>query len=304
MDHPLIEDGQKRLRQQVIHFFKNAYKVHRSSNIVFVCGGNEDAHMRTLFREHCNIHLPEYEVFLPEAAMSNIFSGEVVESFDITEFEELVAELSHAIVVFPEAPGSFAETGYFSAINKIAEKCILALDFNRQRSDSFISLGPAKKISSISIFQPTIQLDYNNPDFNIILERIRRIGVKKYSKKLKISTFKELTSYELSAIIHEIVNMCSIATFNDVLYIMRGIFEGKLSAIKTQRLMSILFGADYLQEVGQYGHLKINSAKAQLLEIKDGFRKEATEIRLSLADVYQGGDSEFLGLLEGARDVD
>ena len=43
--------------------------------------------------------------------MNSIFSDELRELFDLADFEELVGEISYAIVVFPEGPGSYAETG-------------------------------------------------------------------------------------------------------------------------------------------------------------------------------------------------
>lgn len=144
------------LRKRMVHFLKRALEVQRRSNIVFLCGGNDSGHMRTCFREYCEHHLPEYEIFLPEAAMGSVFSDELSEPFDLTDFEELVAAISYVIVVFPEAPGSYAETGYFSAKTKLAKKCILVMDSNRQNQDSFISLGPAKKSQNAQRFTLTL----------------------------------------------------------------------------------------------------------------------------------------------------
>lgn len=128
------------------------------------------------FKDHCLQNLPDFQIFLPESAMKNLFSGEVAEPFDIADFETLVGELSHAIVIFPEAPGSYAETGYFSAVQPLAKRSILVSDLKYQRDDSFISMGPAKKIGSLSLFQPIIQLDYAAPDFDVVTERIKRIN--------------------------------------------------------------------------------------------------------------------------------
>lgn len=125
MDHPIVSEAGKSLRQRVIHLLSGGYSISRHSNIVFVCGGNDEAHMRTLFCEYCSDNLKDFEVFLPEAAMDDALSDENSVPFNIADFEELVGNLAHAIVVFPEAPGSFAETGYFSAVNNLSEKCIL-----------------------------------------------------------------------------------------------------------------------------------------------------------------------------------
>lgn len=172
MEHPLRKDKNKELRGRVVQFLRNGYLIQRQSNIIFVCGGSNPDHMRRRFREEFDALLTGFEFFEPEYAMKSYFTLGDVEPFDIAEFEELVGELSHSIVLFPEAPGSFAETGYFSAIDQLGKKIVLALDSSRQKGDSFISLGPAKKIQDISVFQPNLQFDYDKPDFSLISERI------------------------------------------------------------------------------------------------------------------------------------
>ncbi|MGM0743432.1 MAG: retron St85 family effector protein [Pseudomonadota bacterium] len=126
----------------------------------------------------------------------------------MSEFEELVGELSHAIVLFPEAPGSIAETGYFSARPDLARKIVLAVDRNRQRNDSFISLGPAKKIHDASRFQPNIEFDYDDPDFTIISNRIvERAPLHRTKKHLEIKAFSETPTFELFSIIQQLVSL-------------------------------------------------------------------------------------------------
>lgn len=115
MDHPIRSDTNKVLRGRMVQLFKNGYYILRHSNIVFVCGGNDDDDMRVQFETFFPSRLNEYEFFKPEFAMENYFSFGDTEPFDIADFETMVADLSLAIVLFPEAPGSFAELGYFSA---------------------------------------------------------------------------------------------------------------------------------------------------------------------------------------------
>lgn len=302
MDHPLVSQEQKHLRQRVVQLLRTSYNVRRSSNIVFVCGGNDDAHMRMLFRAYCVNNLPDFEIFHPEYAMENIFSIEPDEPFDITDFEQLISELSHAIVIFPEGAGSFAETGYFSAIKQIAKRCILVLN-SKYIKDSFISLGPAKKISESSIFHPLVKIDYDNPNFDEISERIRRINKYVYKKNLSFEEFKDLSPFELSCIIHEIVNILTIATIDDVLFTFKLIFKNRHSAPKVRKLVSILIGAKYLRHLGDYGHMSINPNKTKLLELREGYVEEERSIRLSLAEIYQDSDADFLTLVEASRDV-
>lgn len=299
MDHPLIHEAQKGLRKRVVHFFRHGYKVQRESNIIFVCGGNDANDMRALFKDYTRNNSPEYDIFHPEFAMENLFSSGFPEPFDITDFEALVGSLSRAIVIFPEAPGSFAETGYFSAIDHLCEKIILVLDSEKQKDDSFISLGPAKKIGQKSRFYPVIQMSYNSPDFNVIVERMRRVKLKKTMKILNWNKLSDLTDYEWFCLTHEAVRFLTIATIEDLKYIFRSMSDGHLSVNKLHQIASILVGSKYLIEYSEFGHLRANSEKSALLEISSGNATEHNELRLELANLYQDSGGEFKTLVDG-----
>jgi predicted transcriptional regulator with HTH domain len=85
--------------------------------------------------------------------------------------------------------------------------------------------------------------------------------------------------------------------------VMRALFKSRLSLTKIQRLMSVLVGANYLTEVSQFGHLAVSIDKQRLLEVKEGFKEEETDIRLALTEIYQRGDVGFLRLVEDSRSV-
>lgn len=303
MDHPLIEKENSDLRKRVIQLLQKAYRVPRSGNIVFVCGGNEDEHMRQKFRTYCEENLKDFDLFFPEWAMKDYFSSVNPEPFDISDFEFLVGELSHAIVIFPEAPGSFAETGYFSAISDLSSKTILALDAPRQRDDSFISMGPAKKISSSSRYQPNIQLDYLDPKFELIANRIRSRGQSKNKRLFKVDTFAQLTMYEIFCLVQKLISIMSISRIDDVLYIVNGIFRSKISKPKVRHIASILVGVGYIVPIGDYGHYSSAQGRDDLLEIRDGYTGQESSIRVELAEIYQRGDPEFLGIVEASRNA-
>lgn len=304
LDHPLIDQNNMTLRQRVVKFIKSSYSVNRSSNIIFVCGGNDQAHMRMQFVQYCRSKLEEFDVFLPEYAMKTVFDETSSEPFNIADFESYISQWSHAIVIFPEAPGSFAETGYFAAIEKIAKRCILVLDLAHQHKDSFISLGPANNIGKYSIFHPIIQINYRAPDFDPVAERIKRIQHHINKKKLSLNKFKELSAYELFCLVHEVVNLLTIATTQDILYMFRAIFSGRIMPSGVKRALSILVGSKYLCRVGEFGHMCINSDKPRLLYLNAGNVAEEREIRLSIAALYQDADKEFIDLVEASRRVD
>lgn len=275
-----------------------AYSVPRVSNIIFVCGGNQKDHLRMRFRTYCNDNMLNYHILFPEDALSNFFSEALDEPFDIADFEKLIGQLSQAIVIFPEAPGSYAETGYFSAIEDLRKQSILVLDTKFQGSDSFISLGPAKKIDSDSIYRPVVNMDYENPDFDIIASRTRKLNTKKTRKDLNITNYKSLHEFELFSLIHGIVDLRSIATLDDVTYILRGMFSSHVSLSSIRKLISILVGSNYLVAIGKYGHLSTNKQRSKLLDVREGFKDDYSEIKLTLVSLFRVGDQEFNQLVE------
>lgn len=304
MDHPVTHEGQKDLRKRVIQFLSSSYYVRRESNILFVCGGKSDEHMRIRFRSYCIENLNEFDVFFPEYAMDNYFAGDVEEPFDLADFEQLIGELSHAIIIFPEAAGSYAETGYFSAIPELAKRSVLVLDTAYQAEDSFISMGPSKKFASQSIYQPAIQISYNDPNFDVIAERVKRTNKKKYKKKLVIEKFSNTPAFQLFCLIFHIVDILTITTFDDIIYILRGIYSGHVSVVGIRKVTSILAGSSYINEIGELGHFHRNHKKPDLLTIVDGAANELKAVRLELANLYQSADADFMTLLEASAHVD
>jgi len=235
--------------------------------------------------------------------MKHYFSNIVSAQFDITDFETLIGDLSHAIVLFPEAAGSFAEAGYFSATPKLAAKTVLALDAYWQGSDSFISMGPAKKINEASRFFGIIQTPYAAPVFSDIVQRLKRIDLSKNRKTLTLGAFKNLTTYEKMCLIHKIINILTIATYDDLIYILRSLFANRFSTEITKQLMAILAGSKYILQVNDYGHYRTNNIKAPLLITRIGFSGEESLISLELGELYSRSDQEFLDIIEELDDA-
>lgn len=305
MDHPLRSDTNKALRKRVVDFLREAFSVSRQSNIIFVCGGNAENSMRRKFQLEFPTLLPGFEFFEPEFAMKSYFTLGDNAPFDIAEFEELVGELAHAIVLFPEAPGSIAETGYFSAKDELAQKVVLAIDGARQRSDSFISLGPAKRIHDASIYQPNIQMDYSDPDFSIISNRIlERRPLNKNLKKFKIEKFSETPIFELFSLIEKLVEILVLATIEDIEYFLRSIYGGAISTPRVKKVVSILVGSKRLKSVGAYGHFKAVRGNEGFLQLRDGFKTDLVTLSVDISAALLSADHELKVLLERLGDAD
>lgn len=298
MDHPLRSDDHKSLRRRLYTLVSHGFTIPRQSNIVFVCGGSEPHHMRRRFQDEFEALLPGYEFFEPEFAMRKYWTLGDSEPFDIATFEEMIGNLSHSIVIFPEAAGSLAETGYFSARPEIAKKILLAINAQHLAKDSFISIGPAKKIADASIFQPNIQFDYDNPNFKLISQRLLdRAPLHSTRRALQIKAFSEMNSFELFANIQTMVALLGVATVDDIEFFLRGLFAGHIGSSKIKQLVSILVGSARLVEIGDYGHLKVSDEDNLILQIKDGAKTERDVLKVDLSAVYLGADSEFSSLL-------
>lgn len=298
MDHPLRSEKNKILRGRVVDFLKNDFSIMRDSNIIFVCGGSESDQMRSQFEQEFQNLLPKHEFFKPEFAMVNYFGLGDSEPFDIVDFERLVGDLSLAIVLFPEAAGSYAELGYFSGQTKLARKIVLVLDIKYQKFDSFISLGPASKIANTSKFRPTIQMDYKNPDFSLVSTRIlERAAPKKTMRKFEPAKFSELSAFELFALIHKLVAILIAATPDDIVFFLRSMFEGRVTSSKIKKVISILVGSGRLREVGDFGHLVPQKGKDHALVLQDGNKTFDFELKVMLSAMLSASSTEFSAIL-------
>lgn len=298
LDHPLRDDANKALRQRVIQHLKSGCSVKRAGDLIFVCGGNDPTHMRPRFTSYCSIHYPELELFQPEYAMKDYFAGPGGTPFDLGTFERLVAELSHVIVLFPEAAGSFAEAGYFAQDERFRSKTLLALDLQWQGSDSFISMGPARQFNQKSRFAGTMQIPYAAPDFEQIVQRLKRFGFERYRKELNLSAFSDLSPYDLFCLLHKVVDLIGIATIEDILYVLRGVFSGAVRPKRIKEMMSVLVGANYMQAVGGFGHYRIAASRPDLMQPRDSLKGVENQIRLDLAAFYPTCPADFQAILE------
>ena len=304
MDHPLISDAQSELRRRVVQQLSAGYNIARFSHIVFVCGGNDPSHMRQKFKNYCDRKKPRFEIFFPEFAMNDYFSGPVTEQFDIADFENLVGRLSHAIVIFPEAPGSYAETGYFCLVDELSRKTVLVLDTAYQNRDSFISMGPARKIGRASVFEPNISMNFKKPKFQDIIDRLGRINPARSKRRMITDHRVNENEYDIFCLVFKLVDLLQIATFQDILYILRAMTKSQISSSLVRKISSIMVGANYLVQVGDYGHYRVNSMKRGLTSVRDGFASAETQLRLALATLIQSGDHEFRVIVETPINAD
>lgn len=126
---PLSEnDAGRAIREQVSRFFAGSQLfLELVSPRLFVCGGptkkapGKRISRRRKFLEWLSKQEPRFAVILAEDIYS--LAQRKSEPFlNLNSFESVLAELSDCTLVFPESVGSWAEVGFFSAIEKLAKR--------------------------------------------------------------------------------------------------------------------------------------------------------------------------------------
>lgn len=245
--------------------------------------------------------LKEYDIFKPEIALKYPWKSKDG-PFNLTHFEELIAEISHAVVIFPESPGSFCETGYFAAKENIVRKTLLAISKKFEGHDSFISTGPLNLFNETSDFRPAQYVDYSG-DFREVISRIKARKPERNRKAINVTKYKEMSFSEKMGMIQKIVKFLQIATIEDILFVMRAAFNSHISENEIRGLAAILRGSGYLLRDDKYGHLYANSYKADFLEVRSGSIGEETEILFQIANHIEG-DADFSSLLIEIKHAD
>ncbi|BBF91615.1 hypothetical protein BLTE_03000 [Blastochloris tepida] len=215
----------------------------------------------------------------------------------------MIADLSHAIVLFPEAAGSYAEVGYFAGVKQIAKKTILVLDSKFQGSDSFISMGPARKIDKISMYAGNIQICYDNPDFSCVISRIKRNKFSLNRRKILFSTYNDISNFERMCIIHKCCEILSVATFDDIVFVLKGVFSARISTENVKQLMSILVGSGFIRRVGSYGHYCAVEGRKGFLFPREGFVEKESSLKLEIASICDDTEGEFYRLIDGVANA-
>lgn len=86
--------------------------------------------------------LPDINIVLSEQLWEDGFDSTI----DLLTFEDFLAEVSDAIILFVESPGSFCELGAFAYADSLfSDKMIIVLDEQYREERSFIATGPVLK---------------------------------------------------------------------------------------------------------------------------------------------------------------
>jgi hypothetical protein len=306
MSHPFNLPKGKELLKRVALLFTTSEKafVLRDSKIVFVCGGPVEAEgsppntMRRHFLDYAKIHLDHLRIFLAENAERDFITHDEPEFHNIAEFEELIAEVSDCIVIFPESAGSYAELGFFSKNENLRVKILVAPDATRQGDDSFMHRGPINLIDKNSKFSPAVQIDYSNHTFEPIKQRLEKRIIGRKRKQFTFTTYANLSVREKLFAICEILKIFSALSFEGVNYAFRSIFSN-VSQHEVKRLLSILIAAGLVRRIdSEEQHLYFEPQQSSFMEF-DNFN--LIEIQVEILDYYIAEYSNLANLINEVR---
>jgi hypothetical protein len=301
--HPLLTEDGAKIRTKIRTFLHDHGYLVRNSNIIFVCGGNDDNSMRSRFMIEARPHLLNFRLFKPEDAVSHDFLDRPARRIDLSSFENLIAKLAICTVIFPEAPGSFAELGLFSEWSEVRERLLPVLDSNRQEQDSFLLLGPVAQIQEGSEYG-TYYLDYTNPDYPGLCTRINnRANTNSRKRKIDIGDWDETPDIVRFAIVHFLLDICRISSIDTIAYLMRGIFDGHCSKAWLADVCAILVGAGEAKLFGEE-HSIIQPPNAEtFIDTISKHEGELIDLRFAINEFYQDFP-EFMEQIREAHHAD
>lgn len=281
------ERTQAFFRRGDLHF---ATKVH----LCFVCGAADPGEgkplsLRRQFLDWSRSNEPNIVCVQAENAVTDLLRqvDERRSSRDLAVIESAIADTVDSLLLFPESPGSFAELGLFSVNEKISKKMLVAVAPQHQ-GDSFIILGPIKRINSQSSYspQPIVLSDALDASFEQI--RTRLVGgagsTGTYGRRYAHSEWKSYALRDQLSIIDKLTDLSGSITEEDLFDLVFKIF-GNYEKSDIRILVALLKSMDriYRTEMGDIIR-RLDSPIAQFI---DGGAGEAVEVKASWSQSYK-----------------
>lgn len=288
MRHPVTEPQNKRVRDRLNDLVLNGLHRTASTNIIFVCGGDEEYHLRPKFIQFMKSEMPGYRPFRPEAAQKDYFEQDHEDSLNLNHFEELVSSLSLGIVLFAESPGSYAETGLFSALDNARRKTLVVLNASLQGRGSFLTFGPVAVIVDKSRLGAAIQLDYENPQFGHIKDRIEdRIPIPKGYRAIGAKDFSDLEPIEIMALVWFYVDLLRACSFEDLVFVINSAFNAHANERRIKEVLSVLVGVGAIVREGPLGLVRIADRSIKLAEPSKSYIGRLDELALEVTNLIE-----------------
>ena len=274
---------------------------NRSRHVVFVCGGKIDGSaptMRGRFLTWARTELPDFIVILAERAFKEALFHDPPRFINLSKFEQLVAQISDCVLIFPESAGSFAETGYFSTVDAVRQKVLVANDLSHQAAESFTNLGPLDTFNKKSLFQPTVHVSTAGPDIDFlpVKERLARLRDRARRKRLHHRPYSALDYGEKFCVLLEAFIIFRALTLEGLKRTIAESF-GKLKPADVkdlQILLPTLIASGYVTRRDDY--FVASATAAPLLEIEGA---SVSDLVAHATYYHQRHDKHAYDLLRG-----
>jgi hypothetical protein len=193
MDYFDIIYNNKSLSYVKKHRVSSNYRIQATPKFIFLCGRQKmnptDTTNRDLVKEYFKSNKDVFCIFAEK-----LWIDDSKKALDLLSFEDLIAELSDAIILFIESPGTICELGAFAFAEKhLLEKLIIVADKNRKDDPSFINLGPIRKarenlvpVIYTNISTPLTSKEFTSELANILQKKKRIINT---TSMVFLSTF-------------------------------------------------------------------------------------------------------------------
>jgi hypothetical protein len=246
-------------------------KIFASSDrhLIFVCGGDSrKVNLRSQFLDFAKKELPHLRLILAEDAYVDLMGSSKPDFVNLVVFEDLVADLSDCVILFPESFGSAAELGFFVGKEKITKKLLAANPIAYQGDDSFLNLGPIALVNSSSNFKPAIVIEDKTPvDFSAIGKRLARFAGARRRMSFPHKEFDAYSPLERFFAIFELVRHLRIVHVATLPYVIQKIFAKSPEKGEFKHLISILIAAKYVERTGDDLRFLVASNAPPFLEI-------------------------------------
>jgi len=273
----------------------------RDRHIVFVCGGPTKARkksMRRKFLEWSKSNFPEILPLLAEDAYKPTEFYDPPTTIDLADFEAIICDIADCVVLFPESAGSYAEIGYFAAKDGISRMVLVVNSLVLQSEDSFLSLGPIRRINRLSYLEPTIQLARLCRDFSPLKKRLKkRLRETVKTRRFVYKPYWELKYREKFLAAFQLISILEPIDLEGLKTSFEQIFRASFLASKEQELehiVAILHAAGYVRSRDEF--FMLAPGADPLLEFKG---VEMRKIRSDVLYYYKKNQPQLVRLLRG-----
>ena len=262
-------EGEQVLRLSRDLFLAKGIFASSNRHLIFVCGGDRTQHnLRSQFLTYAQASLPHLRLILAEDAYTDLLASSRTAFVNLALFEQLVADLSDCVIMFPESTGSFAEFGYFVGNSTLTKKLLAVNPLKYQAHDSFLNLGPIALVNERSDFRPTLHINDSPPiDFSDIKKRLARYSAPRRRMAFTHKSFNSYSSLERLFAIFEALKLLRTIHTATLPYALKAVFDEKPEKDNLKHLLSILIAAKYVRRAGADARYLVANDVPSFLEL-------------------------------------